>query len=222
MRTTYKDFLIRNWEERDGFANAKGERTSASEVIRSVLSEYGLSWEPNGADRDVLQVEECYLATGGEFWVIEHLTSDTHRLKPGSNAGTQTKSTFVDSTQMRDFEACEGRLRSFSRDFSRPVDIIEHQNKIVGTGAYYPIHRGEKAVEIRKMYLLPSARGFGLGKYLLQQLEEAIASRGFQQIWIETASVLAEAVKLYESNGYQPAIGVETTRCDRVYVKVLH
>jgi putative acetyltransferase len=81
------------------------------------------------------------------------------------------------------------------------------------------------------MYLLPSVRGLGLGKYLLQELEAAIArsaapeanaSRGFQQIWIETASVLTEAVKLYESNGYQRATGVETARCDRVYVKVLH
>ncbi|MCV3214192.1 GNAT family N-acetyltransferase [Plectonema radiosum NIES-515] len=195
MTNTYKDFLIRNWEERD--------RTPASEVIRSVLSEYGLGWEPNGADRDVLQVEECYLATGGEFWVIEHLTS--------------TK----DSSEITNLQASEGRLRSFSPDFSRQANIIEHQNKIVGTAAYYPIHRGEKAVEIRKMYLLPTARGLGLGKYLLQQLEEAIAFRGFQQIWIETASVLAEAVKLYESSGYQPATGVETARCDRVYVKKL-
>jgi putative acetyltransferase len=155
----YQDFLIRDWEERD--------RIPASEVISSVLAEYSLGWEPDGADRDVLQVEEYYLAIGGEFWVIEY------------------------------------------------------QNQVVGTGAYYPIHRGEKAVEIRKMYLLPSARGVGLGKYLLQQLERAIANRGFQQIWIETATVLAEAVKLYESNGYQPATGLETTRCDRVYVKGL-
>ena len=59
------------------------------------------------------------------------------------------------------------------------------------------------------------------GLYLLQRLKMAIASCSFQQIWIETASVLAEAVKLYESNGYQPATGVETTRCDRVYVKLL-
>jgi putative acetyltransferase len=71
------------------------------------------------------------------------------------------------------------------------------------------------------MYLLASVRGLGLGKYLLQQLEAAIASRGFQQIWIETASVLVEAVKLYENNGYQAATGVETPRCDRVYVKYL-
>jgi putative acetyltransferase len=159
MNISYKNFLIRSWEERD--------RLLASEIIHSVLSEYGLGWEANGADRDVLQVEEYYLATGGEFWVIEH------------------------------------------------------QNKLVGTGAYYPIQRGENAVEIRKMYLLPSVRGLGLGNYLLQQLEISIASRGFQEIWIETASILTEAVKLYESNGYEPATGVETTRCDRVYFKKL-
>ncbi|MEA5554102.1 GNAT family N-acetyltransferase [Anabaena cylindrica UHCC 0172] len=159
MKQYYQDFLIRNWQESD--------RTVAAEVINSVLSEYGLGWEPNGADRDVLQIEECYLATGGEFWVIEH------------------------------------------------------QHQIVGTAAYYPIHRGEKAVEIRKMYLLPSARGLGLGKYLLQELEKTILSRGFEQIWIETASVLKEAVKLYESNGYIPTTGVDTQRCDRIYVKYL-
>jgi putative acetyltransferase len=69
------------------------------------------------------------------------------------------------------------------------------------------------------MYLLPSVRGSGIGKFLLQQLEAAIAAKGFQTIWVETASVLTEAVKLYEKYGYQPATDVETPRCDRVYVK---
>ena len=155
----YQDFVIRNWEKED--------RVLAATVISAVLSEYGLPWQPEAADKDVLNIEEYYLATGGEFWVIEH------------------------------------------------------QNQIVGTAAYYPINRGEKAVEIRKMYLLPKVRGLGLGKYLLQQLETAIALRGFKQIWIETASILAEAVKLYESNGYLPTTGVETSRCDLVYVKYL-
>jgi putative acetyltransferase len=159
LKKYYQNFLIRSWRESD--------RTPSAEVIRAVLSEYGLGWEPDGADRDVLHVEANYLATGGEFWVIEH------------------------------------------------------QNHIVGTGAYYPIPRGQNAVEIRKMYLLPRVRGLGLGKYLLQELETAITSRGFSEIWIETASILKEAVKLYESNGYQPATGVETKRCDRVYVKFL-
>ena len=155
----FRDFLIRQWKPND--------RDLAAEVIHSVLSEYGLGWEPDGADKDVLEVEDFYLDNGGEFWVIEY------------------------------------------------------QNKVVGTSAYYPIERGENAVEIRKMYLLPKARGLGLGKYLLQQLEAAISCGGFKQIWIETASVLSEAVKLYETNGYKPATGVETERCDRVYVKQL-
>jgi putative acetyltransferase len=155
----YQDFIIRNWQESD--------RILASQVISSVLSEYGLSWQPEAADKDVLQIEVYYLATGGEFWVIEQ------------------------------------------------------QNQIVGTAAYYPINRGEKAVEIRKMYLLPKVRGLGLGKYLLQQLETVISSRRFEQIWIETASILTEAVKLYESHGYLSTTGVETSRCDLVYVKYL-
>lgn len=157
MKNYYQDFYLRDWEADD--------RTAAADLISSVLVEYGLAWEPLGADRDVLQVEEYYLGVGGEFWVIEH------------------------------------------------------QGQLVGTGAYYPIHRAAKAVEIRKMYILSTFRGRGLGKYLLQKLEKAITARGFEQIWIETASVLVEAVKLYESCGYQPATGVETARCDRVYVK---
>ena len=157
IKGKYRDFLIRNWQKRD--------RTLTASIIATVLAEYGLNWEPTGADEDVLEVEKYYLAAGGEFWVIEQ------------------------------------------------------QEQIVGTGAYYPIKRGKNAVEIRKMYLLPAARGIGLGKYLLQELENAIACQGYEQIWIETASVLTSAVKLYETSGYQPAEGVETARCDRVYLK---
>jgi putative acetyltransferase len=99
--------------------------------------------------------------------------------------------------------------------------VIEHAGKIVGTGGYHPISRGQNAVEIRKMYLLPEARGQGLGRFLLAQLEQAAAQKGFAQVWVETASVLSEAVRLYEQNGYVPESGVGTERCDRVYCKVL-
>ncbi|MEM7063548.1 MAG: GNAT family N-acetyltransferase [Cyanobacteria bacterium P01_B01_bin.77] len=97
--------------------------------------------------------------------------------------------------------------------------VVEQAGTIVGTAAYHPIERGEQAVEIRKMYLLPVARGQGLGRFLLEQLEGAIATRGFKEIWLETATVLKEAVRMYESSGYLPATGVETSRCDRIYNK---
>lgn len=153
----YKNFLVRSWQS--------GDRVLAAVVIETVLAEYGLGWEPEGADADVLNVEECY--GDGEFWVVE------------SNG-------------------C-----------------------VVGTAAYYPIDRAENAVEIRKMYLLPIARGKGLGRFLLNTLEAVIIQKGFEEIWIETASVLREAVILYEKSGYEAATGVETARCDRVYAKKL-
>ena len=155
----YRDFLIRSWEESD--------RHPAANIIGSVLAEYGLRWEPLGADEDVLKIEEFYQNKGGEFWVVER------------------------------------------------------QSKLVATAAYYPIKRGNNSVEIRKMYLLPEVRRQGLGTFLLKELEKRIAERGFNEIWIETATVLKEAVILYEKNGYQPASGVETKRCDLVYVKAI-
>jgi putative acetyltransferase len=155
----YQNYLIRPWQPED--------RSAAAEVIRSSLAEYGMGWEPDGADRDVLEVETYYLDRGGEFWVVE-------------DAG-----------------------------------------KIVGTSAYYPCNRGNTAVEIRKMYLSPIARRQGLGRYLLGELERVITARGYQEIWIETASILKTAVRLYELSGYHPTTGVETSRCDRVYVKLI-
>lgn len=160
MRAVYREFAIQDWQP--------SHRQEAATVIAKVLQEYGLPWQAETADRDVVEVESAYLEVGGEFWVV--------------------------STNSR----------------------------IVGTAAYHPIARGQNAVEIRKMYLLPEARGKGLGKYLLQQLETAIALQNYQEIWIETASVLVEAVKLYENNGYLPATGVATDRCDLVYVKKLN
>ncbi|MEO1180797.1 MAG: GNAT family N-acetyltransferase, partial [Cyanobacteria bacterium J06636_28] len=70
--------------------------------------------------------------------------------------------------------------------------------------------------------LIAALNGQGLGRFLLGQLESAIATRGFKEIWLETATVLKEAVRMYESSGYLPATGVETTRCDRVYKKSLY
>ena len=92
---------------------------------------------------------------------------------------------------------------------------------VVGTAAYFPVARGEQAVEIRKMYFHPLIRGQGLGRRVLELLEGAIARRGFKTIWVETVSRMEAAVHLYETSGYQPATEVETTRCDRCYVKYL-
>jgi putative acetyltransferase len=63
MHKDYKSYLVRSWQPRD--------REAAAELITEVLGEFGLGWDPQGTDQDVLQVEAAYQQTGGEFWVVE-------------------------------------------------------------------------------------------------------------------------------------------------------
>lgn len=159
MKRQYRNYMIRPWQVSD--------RQVVAHLVKTVLAEYGMAFEPAHTDRDALQVESCYWQTGGEFWVIERY------------------------------------------------------GHIVGSGAYHPSHRGKNAVELRKMFILPPYRSQGLGRYLLKQLEQSAADKGFTEMWLETATVLQAAIALYESSGYQLSTGVDTARCDRIYRKPL-
>jgi putative acetyltransferase len=97
--------------------------------------------------------------------------------------------------------------------------VVEKENKILGTAAFYPYKGVEKGAEIKKIYLLPKARGRGLGKFLLQKLELEIANRGFETIWIKTISLFQEATSLYENSGYSKFLDIETPKNGYIYYK---
>ena len=57
----------------------------------------------------------------------------------------------------------------------------------------------------------------------LQKLEEVVAMKGYQEVIVETASVLVEACQMYKKAGYKPVDeGVEVKRCDRRLYKILN
>ena len=58
-------------------------------------------------------------------------------------------------------------------------------------------------VEIKRMYVLPACRGLGLGKQLLEALEQHVRARGGRVIRLETGTAQAEALELYERSGYR-------------------
>ncbi len=92
--------------------------------------------------------------------------------------------------------------------------VLENsQEQIVGTAALYPINK--KVVELRKMYFAKEYRGKGLGKKLLKHLTEFAKMKNFSKIQLETASVLKEAVGLYQAFGFQMAEEKpHVSRCD--------
>ena len=70
----------------------------------------------------------------------------------------------------------------------------------IGCGAL-KLHGNEPA-EIKRMWVSPSARGLGLGRRLLLDLEAHAAERGARIARLETNHSLSEAIALYRSAGY--------------------
>jgi DNA-binding MarR family transcriptional regulator len=70
----------------------------------------------------------------------------------------------------------------------------------IGCGAL-KIHDGGPAT-IKRMWVAESARGLGVGRRLLSELEARAADHGARAIRLETNRTLAEAISLYRSAGY--------------------
>jgi DNA-binding MarR family transcriptional regulator/GNAT superfamily N-acetyltransferase len=71
----------------------------------------------------------------------------------------------------------------------------------VGCGALK--FRPGSTAEIKRMWVAPEARGLGLGRRLLAELEAQAAGRGIGTLRLETNRVLNEAISLYRSAGYR-------------------
>ena len=139
------------------------DSTAVRDLVRSVLSEYGLTFDADNTDADLTDVQTNYHARGGVFLILESPDKQT-----------------------------------------------------VGCGGLYPV--GPDAVELRKMYLLPEARGKGLGKKLLTQLLAEARRLGYKRVILETNSVLIEAISLYRSFGFRPVPRDHlASRCDQAW-----
>jgi putative acetyltransferase len=82
--------------------------------------------------------------------------------------------------------------------------IAEMEGKIVGGGGIYPTENlPSDTCELVKMYLLPEARGIGLGRMMMERCLETAQSNGFEQVYLETLPELKQAVKVYEKFGFE-------------------
>lgn len=99
--------------------------------------------------------------------------------------------------------------------------VLECGNKIVGS---YGLSRVDDTLcELRKMYLDPEHRGKGYGKALLEDALKRASELGYKSVFLETASVLKDAVKLYVKYGFEPYQPAHLSpRCDQAYIKTLN
>ncbi|CAA9313762.1 MAG: Histone acetyltransferase HPA2 and related acetyltransferases [uncultured Friedmanniella sp.] len=72
----------------------------------------------------------------------------------------------------------------------------------LGCGALRPL--GDDAAEVKRMYVVPAARGGGVGRTVLAALEDAARAHGWTTLRLETGPRQPEAIALYGGAGYRP------------------
>ena len=71
----------------------------------------------------------------------------------------------------------------------------------IGCGALK--FHGADPTELKRMWVAPSARGLGIGRRLLIELEQCAVANGSRAVRLETNATLSEAIGLYRSAGYR-------------------
>lgn len=83
--------------------------------------------------------------------------------------------------------------------------VAEVEGRLVGGGGVGPLAGAEPGVcELRKMYLLPDARGLGIGRRLLEVCVAAAREMGYRTCYLETLAQMDRARDLYERFGFLP------------------
>ena len=111
------------------------------------------------------------------------------------------------------FSELDGRFEmGFDPALSIPVDTEELRPPAglllvaslradpVGCGALR--FHGKEPAEIKRMWVAKPARGLGIGRRLLGELEDRAAQHGSPAVRLETNKTLTEAISLYRSAGY--------------------
>lgn len=100
--------------------------------------------------------------------------------------------------------------------------VLERAGRVVGGGGIAPLAGGDPDVcELRKMYFLAEARGFGQGRRLLQHCLATARQFGYRRCYLETLTGMDAAQHLYAEAGFGKLCAPLGTTghfaCDRYY-----
>jgi len=100
-------------------------------------------------------------------------------------------------------EATDYLHELFSETPASAYFVAELDGEVVGGGGIFPTEGlPTDTVELVKLYLLPPARGRGVGKALIEQCLRAARANGYAHIYLETTEELTQAIPLYEKLGF--------------------
>jgi putative acetyltransferase len=84
--------------------------------------------------------------------------------------------------------------------------VVESSGRVLGGGGIGPIaDQPEEICELRKMYLVPEARGLGAGRRLLETCLDFARQVGYRTCYLATLERMTRARRLYAGFGFDRA-----------------
>lgn len=106
------------------------------------------------------------------------------------------------------YQNFSAELSDLPGKYSRPGGALllakDSYGEPVGCVALRPFDQGSRC-EMKRLFVIPEARFFGLGKRLVGAAIEAAAERRYSEILLDTLPSMTEAAALYQRLGFEPA-----------------
>jgi len=105
------------------------------------------------------------------------------------------------------FQNFEKELEEINIQYNHPYGgliLILYDSKYIACAGIRKFEDG--ICELKRMYIKPEYRGFGLGKKLVKKSIKLAAELGYKKIRLDTLSSMKAAVHLYKQNGFKEMV----------------
>jgi GNAT superfamily N-acetyltransferase len=105
------------------------------------------------------------------------------------------------------YQGFEAELAALPGKYAPPTGALllarSHNGEALGCVALRAIEP-QACCEMKRLYVVPSTRGTGLGKALVETILAEAARLGYAEMRLDTLPSMASAIALYESFGFSP------------------
>lgn len=103
------------------------------------------------------------------------------------------------------FQNFDHEMSTINIQYARPRGVLllikSNDNKFVGCVGIRSL--GDNISELKRMYLIPQARGKGLGRLLLDKAIVQARELGYEYLRLDTVPSMKSAIHLYKKVGFQ-------------------
>ena len=103
------------------------------------------------------------------------------------------------------FQDFDHEIASLEHEYGPPDGhflLAEAGGAFVGCGGFRRL--SEMSCEMKRVYIVPSSRGTGVGRRIATALIAEARDRGYRAMLLDTLPTMRDAHRLYESLGFEP------------------